>query len=135
VKVKELSLLIVDEDQTLRQLLAAIVSDRYRSVTTAAPEEVGSLLVVESFDVMIVPRSGTNSSAGNAGDSLASGVMSVAAIGSAVTGKIYDFKSINQAASSWAMNPFECVLLQVAIENSEFALRQLKRIEEADIVY
>jgi hypothetical protein len=75
VKVKELSLLIVDEDQTLRQLLAAIVSDRYRSVTTAAPEEVGSLLVVESL------------------------------------------------------------LLQVAIENSEFSLRQLKRIEENDIVY
>ncbi len=41
MKVKELSLLIVDEDQTLRQLLAAIVSDTYRSVTTAAPEEVG----------------------------------------------------------------------------------------------
>ncbi|HEY2972119.1 MAG TPA: hypothetical protein VGJ48_06370 [Pyrinomonadaceae bacterium] len=75
MKVKELSLLIVDEDQTLRQLLAAIVSDRYRSVTTAAPEEVGSLLVVESL------------------------------------------------------------LLQVAIENSEFSLRQLKRIEENDIVY
>ncbi len=84
---------------------------------------------------MIVPRSGANSSAGNAGDSVASGVMSVAAIGSAVTGKIYDFKSINQAASSCVMNPFERVLLQVAIENSEFSLRQLKRIEENDIVY
>ena len=52
-----------------------------------------------------------------------------------MTGKIYDFKSINQAASSCVINPFERVLLQVAIENSEFALRQLKRIEEDDIVY
>jgi len=135
VKVKELSLLIVDEDQTMRQLLAAIVGDRYRSVTTAAPEEVGSLTVVESFDLMIAPRSGANSSAANAGDSVAKGVTSVAAIRSAVTGKIYDFKSINQAASSWVMNPFERVLLQVAIENSEFSLRQLKRIEENDIVH
>jgi len=135
VKVKELSLLIVDEDQTMRQPLAAIVSDRYRSVRTAAPEEIGSLIVLESFDVMIAPRSGANSSAANAADSVAKGVTSVAAIRSSVTGKIYDFKSINQAASSCVINPFERVLLQVAIENSEFALRQLKRIEEDDILY
>ena len=39
MKVKALSLLIVDEDKNMRQLLAAFVSDRYRSVTAAAPEE------------------------------------------------------------------------------------------------
>jgi len=104
-------------------------------VTTTALKEVGSLINVKSFDLMITSRSGANSSAANARDSLAKGVESVAAIRSAVTGKIYDFKSINQAASSCVINPFERVLLQVAIENSEFALRQLKRIEEDDIVY
>jgi len=36
VKVKELSLLIVDEDQTMRQLLASLVSDRYRAVTAGS---------------------------------------------------------------------------------------------------
>ena len=78
MKAKELSLLIVDEDKTMRQLLASIVSDRYRSVTAAAPEEVGSLIVLESFDVMIAPRIGTHSSDG--GDSRAAkvGVLSEA---------------------------------------------------------
>ena len=56
MKAKELSLLIVDEDKSMRQLLAAFVSDRYTSVTTAAPEEVGSLIALESFDVMIAPN-------------------------------------------------------------------------------
>jgi len=52
----------------------------------------------------------------------------VAAIRSGVTGKIYDFRSLNQAASSWVISPFERVLLQVAIENSELLLGQVKRL-------
>lgn len=56
MKVKELSLLIIDEDKDMRQVLAAFVSERYRSVTAAAPEEVGSLIALESFDVMITPQ-------------------------------------------------------------------------------
>lgn len=136
MKVKELSLLIVDEDKTMRQLLATIVSDRYRSVTTAAPEEVGSLIVVDSFDVMIAPRIGINFSAEDAGDSrVAEGVTSVAAIRSGVTGNTYEFRSINQDASSWVINPFERVLLQVAIENSELFLGQVKRLKENDAIF
>jgi len=68
VKVKELSLLIVDEDQTMRQLLASIVSDRYRAVTAVAPEEVGSLIAFESFDMVISPT-GMTFSAEDAADS------------------------------------------------------------------
>lgn len=136
MKVKELSLLIVDQDQTMRQLLASIVSDRYRAVTAVAPENIGSLIGVESFDMMISPRIGINFSAGDAGDSrVGEGIASVAPIRSGVTGKIYDFRAINQEASSCVINPFERVLLQVAIENSELSLRQLKSIEENDAVF
>lgn len=136
MKVKELSLLIVDEDQIMRQLLAAFVSDRYRSVTAAAPEEVGSLIVFESFDMMISPRIGINFSAEDAGDSrVGEGVTSVAPIRSGVTGKIYDFRAINQEASSCVINPFERVLLQVAIENSELFLGQVKRLKENDAIF
>jgi hypothetical protein len=41
---------------------------------------------------------------------------------------------VRQGASSWVINPFERVLLQVAIENSELSLRRLKRIKENDAV-
>jgi hypothetical protein len=51
VKVKELSLLIVSEDKSMRQQLAALVSDRYRSVTAAAPEKLRSLMASKSFDL------------------------------------------------------------------------------------
>ena len=44
MNAKDLSLLIVDEDKTLRQLLAAFVNDRYRSVTAVSPEELRSLI-------------------------------------------------------------------------------------------
>lgn len=50
MKVKELSLLIVNEDKGMRQQLASLVSDRYRSVTAAAPEQVISLMTSKSFD-------------------------------------------------------------------------------------
>jgi hypothetical protein len=40
-----------------------------------------------------------------------------------------------QDASSWVINPFERVLLQVAIESSELSLRKLKRIKENDAVF
>ena len=73
----------------MRQLLASIVSDRYRAVTAVAPQDVGSLIVVESFDMMISPRIGLNFSAGDAGDSRVGEVVtSVAPIRSGVTGKI-----------------------------------------------
>ena len=55
MKVKELSLLIISEDKGLRQQLAALVSDRYRSVTAAAPEQVTSLLASKSFDLVLAP--------------------------------------------------------------------------------
>jgi len=130
VRVKELTLLIVDEDQARRQLLASIVSDRYRAVTAAAPAEVGSLIALESFDMVISPRTGITSSAEDAADSsVAEGVTSVAAIRSGVTGQIYDFRSLNQAASIWVISPFERVLLPVAIENSELLLGQVKRLK------
>lgn len=133
MKVKDLSLLIVDDDQIMRQLLAALVSDRYRSVTAAAPDEVGGLIVSESFDMMISPRFGVDFYTGDAGDSrVGEDVTPVAAIKSGVTGKIYHFRSLNQAASSWVISPFEQVLLQVAIENAESSLRRLKRITEHD---
>jgi DNA-binding response OmpR family regulator len=135
VKVKSLSLLIIDEDKDMRQELAAFVGERYRSVTAAAPEEVGSLIALESFDVMITPRIGINFSANDPADSrVAEGVTSVAAVRSGLTGNTYEFRSLNQGASSWVINPFERVLLQVAIENSELSLRQLKRIMENDAV-
>ena len=59
---------MIHEDETLRQLLTALVNDRYRSVTAAAPEELGSLITLESFDMMIAPRSVINSPAEKAGD-------------------------------------------------------------------
>lgn len=86
--------------------------------------------------MMISPRIGINFSAGDAGDSrVGEGIASVAPIRSGVTGKIYDFRAINQEASSCVINQFERVLLQVAIENSELSLRQLKSIEENDAVF
>jgi hypothetical protein len=133
LKAKDLSLLIVHEDKTLRELLAALVNSRYRSVTAAAPEELGSLITLKSFDMMIAPRSVINSPAEKAGDSgMAERVTTVAAITSGLTGKIYEFRSINQNASSWVINPFERVFLEVAIERSELSLRQVQRINEHD---
>lgn len=136
MKVKELSLLVVDEDKDMRQLLVAFVSDRYRSVTAAAPEEVGSLVALESFDMMIAHRIRANSPEEEAGDPrVAERVTGVAAIRSGVTDKIYEFRSINQEASSCVTNPFERVMLQVAIERSELSLRQAKRITEHDAIF
>lgn len=106
MKVKELSLLIVEEDQTIRQLLASIVSDRHRAVTAVAPEDVGSLIMVESFDMMISRRIGLNFSAGDADDSrVGEGVTSVAPARSGVSGQIYDFRAINQGASRCHFSP------------------------------
>jgi hypothetical protein len=134
LKAKDLSLLIIHEDETLRQLLTALVNDRYRSVTAAAPEEPGSLIT--SFDMMIAPRSVINSPAEKAGDpGMAERVTTVVAITSGLTGKIYEFTSINQNASSCVINPFERVLLEVAIERSELSLRQVQRISEHDAVF
>jgi hypothetical protein len=136
LKAKDLSLLIIHEDETLHQLLTAHVNDRYRSVTAAAPEELGSLITLESFDMMIAPRSVINSPAEKAGDpGMAERVTTVVAITSGLTGKIYEFTSINQNASSCVINPFERVLLEVAIERSELSLRQVQRINEHDAVF
>ena len=131
MKAKELSLLIVDDDQIKRQLLASLVSDRYRSVTVTAPQDAGSLMALKSFDVMVVPRIGMNLSADDDADSrIPGGVTSVAVIRSGVSGNLYEFRSINQKSSSCVTNPFERVLLQVAIEKSELFLEKLKRINE-----
>jgi len=84
---------------------------------------------------MIAPRIGINLSLNAAGDSrVAEGVTSVAAIRSGATGNTYEFRSLDQDASSWVINPFERVLLQVAIENSKLSLRKLKRIKENEAV-
>ncbi|HLA10333.1 MAG TPA: hypothetical protein VJ023_07035 [Pyrinomonadaceae bacterium] len=42
MSVKQLSLLIVDDDDRMRQMMASLLSDRYRSVTAAAFAELGS---------------------------------------------------------------------------------------------
>lgn len=134
MKVETLSLLIVDEDQSMRQLLATMVSDRYRSVTVAAPAEVGRLFALESFDVMIAPRIQAKSEDDD-DSSEAEYLRGSAAIRSGVTGNIYEFTAINQKASSLVSDPFERVMLQVAIERSELSLRQVKRITEHDAIF
>ena len=136
MKVDALSLLIVDEDQSRRQVLAALVADRYRIVTAAAPAEVGRLFALESFDMMIAPRTLANSDEDEADNSSeAECLRDSAAIRSGVTGKIYQFTALNQKASSSVSNPFERVMLQVAIERSELSLRQVKRITEHDAIF
>ena len=131
MKAKELSLLIVDDDQIKRQLLASLVSDRYRSVTVTAPQDAGSLMALKSFDVIVAPRIGMSLFADDDGDSrIPGGVTSVAVIRSSVSGNLYEFRSINQESSSCVTNPFERVLIQVAIEKSELFLEKLKRINE-----
>ena len=136
MKAKELSLLIVDDDRIMRQLLASLVSDRYRSVTVTAPQDAGSLMALKSFDVMVAPRIAMNLSADDYYDSrVAGGVTSVAVIRSGVSGNLYEFRSLKQEASSCVTNPFERVLLQVAIEKSELFLGKLKRIKENGTVF
>ena len=66
---------------------------------------------------------------------MAERVATVAAITSGLTGKIYELRSINRKASSCVLNPFERVLLEVAIERAELSLRQVKRINEHDAVF
>lgn len=136
MNAKELSLLIVDEDQIMRQLLAAFLSERYRLVTVAAPQDVRDLMTLESFDVMVAPRIGIILYANDDGASRAAEApASVAVIRSSVSGNLYEFRSINQEASSCVTNPFERVLLQVAIEKSELFLGKLKRIQENGTVF
>ena len=68
----------------------------------------------------VAPRIGMNLSANDDGDSrVAEAAASVAFIRSGVSGNFYEFRSINQEASSCVTNPFERVLLQVAIEKSD----------------
>jgi hypothetical protein len=61
--------------------------------------------------------------------------VTVAAISSGLTGKIYEFRSLNQNASSCVNSPFERVLLEVAIERSELFLGQVQRINKHDAVF
>jgi hypothetical protein len=83
--------------------------------------------------MMIAPRSVINYPEEGAGDSaMAEGVTTVATI---TSGKIYELRSINQIASSCLINPFERVLLEVAIEHSELSLRQIKRTNKSDAVF
>jgi hypothetical protein len=136
VKVDALSLLIVDENQRMRQVLAAFVSDRYRSVTAAAPDEMARLIGSEPFDVMIAPRTQTKSAKDEVYDSSAAECVGAsAAIRSGVTGNIYEFTAINQRASSSVCNPFERIMLQVAIESAELSLRQVNRVTEDGAIF
>jgi hypothetical protein len=128
VKAETLSLLIVDMDQSMRQLLAAFVSERYRSVTAVAPDEIGRLIALDSFDVMIAPRIRARSAEDEVDDSSEAECLSGSvAIRSGVTGNIYEFTAINQQASNSVSNSFERIMLQVAIERSELSLSQVNR--------
>jgi len=133
VGAKDLSLLIVDEDDRMRQVLASLLSDRCQSVTTAAFAELGSSIVLESFDMILVPRSESNLSKEAAG--LAETGIAASAIKSGVTGNLYDLRAIKYAASKTVLDPFERVLIQVAIENSDFACRQIERITKRDAIF
>jgi hypothetical protein len=120
----------------MRQLLAASLCDRYRSVTAVVPDEIGKQIALESFDVMIAPRIRSKSAENEVDDSSeAEHVKGSAAIRSGVTGNIYEFTAINQNAASSVSNPFERIMLQVAIERSELSLRQVKRITEHDAIF
>jgi len=134
VKVKELSLLIINEDEGMRQQLAALVSGRYRSVTAAAPEQVTSLLASKSFDLVLAPI--LESTGGEETDvpRRIEGV-TVSALRPGVTGRKYEFRSVNQEASGCASNPFERVLLEMAIECAEMSVNQVKRIIERDAMF
>ena len=132
MKVKELSLLIISEDQTMRQLLAALVSDRYGSVTAASPEQAASLMASNSFDLVLEPvlESDDANDLKQRSDARAS-----TELRSGVTGKRYEFRSFSQKGSSCAANPFERVLLEVAIERAEMSVNKVKRIVERDAIF
>lgn len=132
MKVKELSLLIISEDQTMRQLLAALVTDRYRSVTAASPEQAASLTTSNSFDLVLEP---VLESADADVLKQRSDVKASTELRSGVTGKRYEFRALNQNGSSSATSPFERVLLEVAIERAEMSVNQVKRIVERDAIF
>lgn len=135
MKVKELSLLIVNEDKGMRQQLASLVSDRYRSVTAAAPEQVISLMTSKSFELVLAPIIESNVPWEAEDSRSAEGATAAAELRSGVTGKKYELRSVNQEASSCATNPFERVLLEVAIERAEMSVNQVKRIIERDAMF
>jgi hypothetical protein len=84
--------------------------------------------------MMIAPRIRANSPEEEDGDSRVT-CPGVRGYKIRCAGKIYEFRSINQEASRCVTSRFERVLLQVAIENSEFFLGQLKRIKENDSLF
>lgn len=135
MKVKELSLLIINDDRGMRQQLASLVSDRYRSVMAAGPEQVTSLMTSKSFDLVLAPILQTNVLEEADDSRCAEGVTATAELRSGVTGKKYEFRSVNQEASSCVTNPFERVLLEVAIERAEMSVNQVKRIIERDAIF
>ena len=86
--------------------------------------------------MMIAPRTPANFAEDEVYDSSAAECVGTsAAIRSGVTGNIYEFTAINQKASSSVSNPFERIMLQVAIERAELSLRQVKRITEHDAIF
>lgn len=132
MKVKDLSLLIISENQTMRQLLAALVSDRYGSVTAAPPEQAASLMASNSFDLVLGPMLESD----DAEDlKQTSDARAPTELRSGVTGKRYEFRSVNPKGSSCAAHPFERVLLEVAIERAEMSVNQVKRIVERDAIF
>lgn len=132
MKAKELSLLIIIESQTMRQLLAALVSDRYASVAAAPPKQAASLMASNSFDLVLGPVLESVDA-----DDLqqTSDARAPTDLRSGVTGKRYEYRALNQNGSSCAASPFERVLLEVAIERAEMSVNQVKRIVERDAIF
>jgi hypothetical protein len=92
-------MLIVDQDQLMRQLLAAFLTERYRSVTVTTPQAIGGPIALKSYDVMLAPRSSMHLSANDTNHSKErEGVATVAVIRSGVSGNLYEFRSLNQEA-------------------------------------
>jgi hypothetical protein len=131
MKVKELSLLIVNEDQSIRQQLAALVFDRYRSVMAAAPEQISSVMASKSFDLVLTPI--LEGHAAEEADN--SSQLAVSVLRSGITGRKYQFRSLNPEASGCATNPFERVFLEMAIERAGMSVTQVKRIIEHDAFF
>jgi hypothetical protein len=131
VKAKGLSMLIVDQDQLMQQLLAAFLAERYGSVTVTTPQAIRGPIALKSYDVMVAPKSSMHLSADDTNNSKErEGFATVAVIRSGVSGNLYEFRSLKQEASDCVSNPFERVLLQVAIEKSELFLEKLKRFNK-----
>lgn len=90
-------------------------------------------MVSKSFDLVLAPI--IEGHVPEEGDSRRAEGITASALRSRVTGKTYEFRSVNQEASGCATNPFERVLLEMAIERAEIFVNQVKGIVERDAMY